>query len=166
MPDPISNLPQVRKLLIEYLTNETTQFFPDIRWDYYQVEHDATLPPYGAVYLGFINTDSEFPGNVNVEDLYEIRVILRISKATTEELLDSLYSWADQLKSTTFKKLACDGYQGYFKGIRFRPRNSIVPRELINQDQGGRGVLELYLWWKDESAAASNNPFAGKTFGS
>lgn len=156
MPHPTTRSPDVRRLLAEYLTNETTQFFADIDWLYYTLEHDSSMSPRGAIYLDEEISDRNYPANLdNNQTCYKIHLSLKISENTLSDLLDAMDSWAAQLKNYTFKKLQCEGYQGFFKGIHLNPQRSIVKEHDKNQDQGGTGCVHWFLIWEDQGTTTS-----------
>ncbi|ELS01169.1 hypothetical protein Xen7305DRAFT_00008710 [Xenococcus sp. PCC 7305] len=162
MPDPITKAPEIRQKLAEYLTQETTQFYPDIDWLYYQIEHDSTMSPRGAIFLDEEISDRNYPMNLATnQTCYKIHIKLTISKDTLLELLDAIDNWAAQIKNETLKKLQCDGYEGLFKGIHLNPQRSIVKEYNKNQDTGGTGCVHFFLLWEDQGAIAGVGGGAG-----
>lgn len=164
MPDPSGSLqPLVRTRLAEYLTNETTIFFPDIDWQYYATEHDTTMSPRGAIFIDSLDADREYPGNLdNITKLYKIHVLLRLSKENIPDLLTAMEEWSNYLTDTALKKLQKEGYLDFFKGIHLRPRDSVIMEQSKNQLEGGKGVVHWFLLW-DDSGATSSQPWGAFT---
>ena len=160
MPDPVTKQPEIRRKLAEYLTVNTTQFYSDIDWLYYQQAHDSSMSPRGAIFTDRISETNNYPGNLDaIQTCYKIHIRLKITKDTFLELLDSLDNWAAHLKNQTFRELQCDGYDGYFQGIHLDPKQESVIEVNKNQDDGGTGNLHLFYVWDDNSA------ISGSTFG-
>ncbi len=158
MPDPQTKQPEIRHKLAEYLTQETTQFYSDINWLYYYQEHDSSMSPMGAIFIDRVESgNNNYPLNLdNPNTSYKIHVRVKISKDTLLELLDSLDNWAAYLKNTVFKKLQCEGYQGFFKGMHLDPGQEIVIQVDKNQDGGGCGNLHVFLVWNDQGIVTGN----------
>lgn len=155
MPDPVTRQPLVRNKLAEYLTNETIQFFPDIDWLYYEQEHNSTMSPRGSIFIEQQLADQRYPGNLeNLDTMHRIHVVLKISKDSFLDLLDSMDNWAAQLKNETFKQLQTEGYEGLFKGIHLNPQGGVQFRQERNQDDGGTGELHFFLDWEDHGIIA------------
>lgn len=151
MPDPTNNQSQLRSLLAQYLTQETTQYYPDIDWLYYYQAHDAEMSPRGAIFVDRISRDDQYPFNVEqARKTYQIHLRLKVSKITLEELLSSLESWESELNDKIAKKLQIDGHNDYFKGIHLDPRQPSVLEVDKNQDEGAKGNLHLFWVWSDD----------------
>ena len=154
VPDPVSNQGELIDKLAEYLTQETSQFYPDIDWQYYSNEHAPSDSPKGAVFLpnytlmsdnGFINYDY-------VPKEYNFIIRLLISNYNQPDLIKSLLNWSGHLTDIVLRKLHKEGYQDYFQKIYIDKPVTISPS--INQDRGGTGAVQISLTWEDQGSVA------------
>lgn len=157
MPDPTgSRQAEIRTKLADYLYSQTSSFFPDINWLNYNSEHDTSLAPQGSIFIESYDIDREYPGNLdNITKLFRIHIILRLSKSTMAELLTAMDNWADEVTDRVVKNLQKDGFDEFFRGIKFRPTNSVIYEVEKYQTEGGKGVLNFYLLWEDHGFLTS-----------
>lgn len=153
MVDPVSRQKDLVDALINYLTQETVAIDPGITWGDYRMDIASDDSPLGAVYVTNWMPSIQFNMESTPTD-YEILIRLLIARPTLQGAINSAHAWGGHLTNEVIKKLQKEGYSGYFRGIRIKPKPAIE-KPSLNQDGGGVVTIAIPCIWRDEAALVS-----------